>query len=803
MTLLVILLFVAIASIGSYAVYKSYGSASEVRKVTEGVVPSALASADLVFQLKEVQLATIDLITAPNNKLATQSQEKLTAKKYILKEALDLQSRVANNDAQRGLVVQARESLENYFGVIDESVKLKIAGKNELAQANLFGNVFQYQEELEQIIQTLRVEKNRAKDGAISALNEDLSTTTTAIMAVTTIAMIILTAVSYLLYKQITGPIGRMQAMMSEIASSQDFTRRVPIHRMDEIGRSIAAFNEMISRIEESSVQLKQKTADIQAMLQNMPQGILTIVENIRIHPEYSAYMETIFETSSIAERDLMSLVFSDTNLGPDILSQVEAACRACIGEDAINFEFNKHLLVGEIEKKMTDGRVKVLDLSWSPITDEAGLVVRLMLCVRDVTELRKLAAEASEQKRKLEMIGEILGVTQEKFHEFVIGSMDLINKNELIIRQNAKPEKAAIDELFRNMHTVKGNARTYGLQHLTNIVHKTEQGYEELRAPHPNVAWDQQIMLEDLTRVRGALENYAAINEVSLGRKGPGRRGSVERYLMVEMELIQESLHRLETVNTANLHDLLSAHNTVRKTLRLLGTEQIGETLSGIIESIPSLAKELGKEVPNIVIDDRGYRIRNQASGMLKNVFMHLMRNSVDHGIETPQVRTANGKPAAGTIHIRMGVEKGMLNIALFDDGRGLALARIRKAAIERGLIHAGTSFGDDELANLIFRPGFSTADRVTEVSGRGVGMDAVQDFIKRENGKLEIRFTDDLAGAEYRQFKIMILLPESYAAYVDIALNDGTGKPPSQVAGDFANAEKNTDTEISGIPA
>ena len=173
-------------------------------------------------------------------------------------------------------------------------------------------------------------------------------------------------------------------------------------------------------------------------MLQNIPQGILTIVDGNKIHPEYSAYLETVFETKDIVGRDIMDFVFADTNLGADALAQMEAIGGACIGEDLMNFEFNQHLMVGEIEKRMPDGRVKVLDLSWSPIVDENDMIVRLMLCVRDVTELRQLAAEANEQKRELEIIGEILAVSQDKFHDFIVSSLKFIDENELIIRHSS-----------------------------------------------------------------------------------------------------------------------------------------------------------------------------------------------------------------------------------------------------------------------------------------------------------------------------------------------------------------------------
>jgi two-component system chemotaxis sensor kinase CheA len=768
-TLLIVLSFLAIFSIGGYAIFQARVNATEVKRVTEGVVPSALASADLLSQLKDVQLLAVALVTSPDNNLAAQANEKLTASKAKLQESVEFQLKQASDKTQQGLAQQVKESLGEYFGAIDDTTRFKLAGQTPLAEASYYSNVVVSQRELQQIVDTLRVEKSRSKDSAIAALNENLSNTATGVSVVSIITIIVLTSFGILLYRQIISPISQMQEMTSEIATTQDFSHQIPVQRLDEIGRSIVAFNMMINKIQENSALLKQKTNDIQTMLQNMPQGILTITHGNKVHPEYSAYLETILETKDIVGRDMMELVFSNTDLGSDALSQVEAAAGACIGEDVMNFEFNKHLLVGEIEKKMLDGRVKILDLNWSPITDDSDNTVRLMLCVRDVTELRKLAAEANKQKRELEIIGEILSITQEKFHEFITSSLKFVDENELLIRENPEHNSEAITKLFRNMHTIKGNARTYGMRHLTNIVHEAEQHYVELRKPRPDIAWNQETLMEALFSVRDMLEHYARINEVSLGRKGPGRRGGIERFLMVDIHQLQETIRRLENANTGNLHELLAVHDAVRKTLRLMGTERIVETLEGIFDSLPSLAKELGKVPPIIDVQDNGYVVRTQVGGTLKNVFMHLLRNSMDHGLESPEERLEQNKPTAGTILLQVDVQDGMLQIKLSDDGRGLALARIRKIAIEKGLINSDEQLSDDEIADLIFRPGFSTAEKVTDVSGRGVGMDAVQNFVKRENGMIKLRFSDNKIGADFRQFETVVYLPGIYSENVD----------------------------------
>lgn len=772
-TLLVVLTFISIALIGGFAIFQSRGNAADVKTVTEGVVPSALASAELVAQLKDVQLATIAMVSASDGNGAAQAKDNLTARKAVLQEALDLQLKQADSHAQRGLVQQAQESLGNYFAAIDETANFKIKGQLVMAEANLAANVAEYLREQEQIISTLQIEKRRSKDSAISALNLSLVNTTQAISAVTLVAILVLTTVGIILYRQITRPISRMQKLMTEVATSQDFTHRVPVKRMDEIGLSLMAFNAMIEKIQESSELVKQKTADIQAMLHYIPQGILTVGQGNKVHPEFSAFLETLLETKDISGRDLMDLVFSGTNCGTDLLSQIEAASSACIGEDVMNFEFNAHLLVQEIEKTMPDGRIKIIDLNWSPITDDTDTIVRLMLCLWDVTELRTLAVEANEQKRELAIIGEILAVNQEKFHEFIDSASNFISENGRLIKEAEKTpaevDPQCVAQLFRNMHTIKGNARTYGLLQLTNLVHEAEQAYDELRK-NPQAAWDHAQLLSQLATTGAALEEYSRINDVKLGRKGPGRRGGVDKFLMVQKDHIQQSIELLENTDASSVKSLSDTVFRVHKQLQLIGTEKIENVLAGVFDSLPSLAKELGKEAPENIVLDNGLVIRSQVSDMVKNVCMHLYRNAMDHGIESAAKRVVQGKSAAGQIHLALQLADGFFKLRLRDDGRGLALGFIRQKANENQLISEDQHLSPEQTAQLIFQPGFSTAEHVTEVSGRGVGMDAVKGFVQQEGGSIELCFLGPETADGFRPFETVINLPEKFAVQVRI---------------------------------
>ncbi len=767
--LLVVLSFFAIALIGGFAVYQGRGSAKEVKTVTQGVVPSALASAELVGQLKDVQLSIMAIVSATDLKLAAQAEDRLQATQARLQKAFDEQMVQADSQTQRGLVVQAKENLTSYFAAIKETVDFKLKSQKDMAEANLAANVGGYLQEMESVIDTLQIEKRRSKDEAITALNENLSGTTSTISTVTVIAVFVLGGMGMLLYRQIILPIAEMERKMTEIATSQDFSQRLPVHRMDEVGQSITAFNVMVEKIQASTELVRQKTADIHAMLQYIPQGILTVEANNRIHPEYSEFLETILETQDVAGRSLMDVVFSGTDCNADQLSQIETVTSACVGEDEMNFGFNAHLLPTEIRKTMFNGSTKILNLNWSPISDEDGTTLRILLCLRDVTEMLALASEAQVQKRELSIIGEILAVQQEKFHEFAQGASHFIDENRAVIEGTSPAISFAerlplITKMFRNMHTIKGNARTYGLLHLTHVVHEAEQTYDSLRASE-DTAWDRDYLLLQLDATQVVLNEYVHINEVKLGRKGPGRRGDVNNFLMVEKQQIADALTLLDQTDTASGAALRDALRQTRHSLESIGTQSIEDVLAGVLGSLPALAKELGKEAPVTTIASNGIVLRNQIGAMLKNVCMHLYRNSMDHGLESAAERVAHGKSPAGHVHLSLAMQGDHLAIRLQDDGRGLAVAHIRRKAIQRKLIADDAVLSTEQIAQLVLQPGFSTAEQVTEVSGRGVGMDAVKGFVEAAGGSLALTILDEGSGQDYRPFETLILLPGKFA--------------------------------------
>jgi len=161
--LLIALVFAALAVVGGFAVTQARQSATRVKMVTEGVVPSAMQSAALLTQLKDVQIATLNMVGAPDPATVEQTRLALVARKAELQTSLAAQLKTADSKAQSGLIKEAQESLENYFTSIDETAKFMLAGKKELAEVNIASNVDQYLREQGEILRTLQVEKNRSK----------------------------------------------------------------------------------------------------------------------------------------------------------------------------------------------------------------------------------------------------------------------------------------------------------------------------------------------------------------------------------------------------------------------------------------------------------------------------------------------------------------------------------------------------------------------------------------------------------------------------------------------------------------
>ncbi len=201
------------------------------------------------------------------------------------------------------------------------------------------------------------------------------------------------------------------------------------------------------------------------------------------------------------------------------------------------------------------------------------------------------------------------------------------------------------------------------------------------------------------------------------------------------------------QLVEAASVLSRLVEH--IRDSALQLRMVQIGETFNRFHRVVRDTAKELGKEI-ELVISGAETELDKSMVEKIGDPLMHLVRNAIDHGIEPPNKREALGKPRKGRIELNAYHDSGSIVIEVVDDGRGIDAEKIRAKALERGLIQPGQNLSEQELINLIFEPGFSTAEQVSNLSGRGVGMDVVRKNVQALRGSVEVK-TEPGAGSRF----------------------------------------------------
>ncbi|MBU6261034.1 MAG: chemotaxis protein CheA, partial [Burkholderiales bacterium] len=205
----------------------------------------------------------------------------------------------------------------------------------------------------------------------------------------------------------------------------------------------------------------------------------------------------------------------------------------------------------------------------------------------------------------------------------------------------------------------------------------------------------------------------------------------------------------------TQRVAELVQATRDGTLALRMV---PVGETFSRFSRVVRDTSKLLGKEI-ELSVTGGDTELDKSMVDVIGDPLMHLVRNSLDHGIETPEQRVAAGKSRVGHLGLHAYHEAGSIVIEVSDDGGGLSRQRIMKKALERGLVAEGVELSDAEVWQLIFAPGFSTADAVTDISGRGVGMDVVKRNIESLRGQIT------LASQEGRGTTTQIRLPLTLA--------------------------------------
>ena len=251
-----------------------------------------------------------------------------------------------------------------------------------------------------------------------------------------------------------------------------------------------------------------------------------------------------------------------------------------------------------------------------------------------------------------------------------------------------------------------------------------------------------------------------AAANEAGADAHGGPRKTEAGATIRVDLDRVDRLIDLVGelVINQAVLAQRVMEAGLARASAVAMGLDELeqltreiqdsvmairAQPVKSVFQRMPRLVREVGAMVGKpvrLVTEGEGTEVDKTVIERLADPLTHMIRNAIDHGLESPEKRAAAGKPAEGVVRLSAAHRSGRIVIEVSDDGGGINRERVKGIAIEKGLISAEATLSDEEIDNLIFMPGFSTAAEVSDISGRGVGMDVVRRSIQALGGRIAI---------------------------------------------------------------
>ncbi|HZF27434.1 MAG TPA: ATP-binding protein [Steroidobacteraceae bacterium] len=486
---------------------------------------------------------------------------------------------------------------------------------------------------------------------------------------------------------------------------------------------------------ERSIVKAKKETDDI---LHTVNQGLFLLDKNLDIGSERSEALERIFHRTDF---DKMSFERLLRGIVPDKTLETALEYVKLMWGERVNEKLIKTINpLGEVEVSIDAGNgqmeTQFLEFDFNRVHSD-GRMSRLLVTVIDVTRRVELARELQESQEKaqaqLDLLLHILHVEPRQLTGFLEESEVAMKMVNSILKEPAREEsafRAKLDGIFRQIHSVKGEAAALGLKTVESRAHGFEEALQELRNRHILSGNDFLPLVVKLDDLFGHL---AQVREM------------VSRLADLRVAMAGDSEGAMPADRDNNDFGPEGTLVQAAPNLASRGAASVSDGLESSLKSLAQrIASEQGKKVKVACVGLE--QVPNDYRRAIKDISIQMVRNCVAHGIEAPAERASAGKSPAGSITLKFeGKGAEGFEFVCQDDGRGLDAEKLKQTAVKRGLMTAeqAASLDDRRALSLIFMAGFSTQEQVTRDAGRGVGMDIVRNLIQELGGKVGVSTT------------------------------------------------------------
>jgi len=529
---------------------------------------------------------------------------------------------------------------------------------------------------------------------------------------------------SLILARSITNPLVKFSHVTNTIADG-NFSSRVDSLGIAEIDALGDSFNKMVEKIleyndklkeynrtleakvEERTKELQKANNFIKATIDSISQGLLVFNNQGKALGTYTRACESLLGTRP-AEKEVYKLInYEDKNVFKEWVQT--------LFDEPIPFDSLIEMGPTSIPSKVdySHDKFKHITLEFYPMRDESEKVENIVMLATDKTREFKAAKEIEEQQNYIKMISSVLK-EKANFLRFSSQFISSITKEIADIESGVRTDNA---NLMRVVHSMKGTAAFFNIKHMVGLLHDFETDLTQ-----------KQISIEEVhARIAPIFEAF----EISMNKIKEFVGEIAEKANIVEID---------EAILTA-FYEKTRSEEFYNEFLTVPVVSYIEQYKS----LVANLSVKLEKKVKPIVVLGGDLRVDKHHFQAFFDSCIHLFRNCVDHGIEKPYVRQENGKDEEGTITIEFTeiVQNGdsFLVFSLLDDGKGINPAIIRKKMIELGYPEEQVSESDKEIILHIFDSSFSTAEVLSDISGRGVGLYDIKKNVEAYEGFMEVQ--------------------------------------------------------------